>query len=86
MNRKWTLDRIEFDNETYEIIRPEASDAPAPAAEHPQRALQLGLSLAADQRFSRQSRIPEALIAATMDIDEPVFRDPDQPSSTRQVH
>lgn len=70
MDRKWTLDRIEFDNETYEITRPGQVAEAAP--DHSLAALQLGLtpalSLTPRSSGRRQAFVPPTLTIADPDV------------------
>ena len=72
MDRKWTLDRIEFDNETYEITRPAAPVGSRTAPDCDLPTLQLGLTPASVEAApsARRCPIPSALVVAKTGTDE----------------
>ena len=86
MERKWTLDRIEFDNETYEVTRPEVP----PAGEQQRQQLALALQLipadTGNHRSPRRPLVPPGLATAKAGIDDGVLCDRRDPIPVRRLH
>ena len=74
MTRKWTLDRIEFDNETYEITRPDVPDEESAARDRFPATPQLGLmpAAASDVAYDRQRHQLHAALAILKGEEDPL--------------